>query len=144
MTPTAGPAPDGVTWAPPDPREVFTVSPDGRIAPLLPSVPSADQQLRSELAAAQRQIRLLTTELDTLKRDHQALKRAAGDLCDRVLQLQRIHHSMQSAFQVKALEPLLAASGAFDDLLTDEDFAGPAPVTWQQADELASAATSLP
>ncbi len=47
--PTGGPAPPDASFTSPDPRELFTTSPDGRIVPLLPSVPSADQQLRSEL-----------------------------------------------------------------------------------------------
>jgi hypothetical protein len=80
-SPTAGPAPDGVTWAPPDPREVFTVSPDGRIVPLLPSVPSADQQLRSELE-------IVRSNYDQLARYSERADRTIAQQAARIAELE--------------------------------------------------------
>ncbi len=111
MIPTAGPVPDGATWASPDPREAFTVSPEGRIAPLLPSVPSVDQQLRSELAAAQRQIRLLTIELDTISNAYHAFSNYADEA--------RIRERLESKeMQVTRLELDLAKAQSESETLS--------------------------
>ncbi len=116
--PIGGPAPDGVTWAPPDPRESFTTSPDGRIVPLLPSVPPTDHGLRSELAAAQRQIQSLKAELGIMSNAYHALSKHADEARIRErLEAKELEVTRLELDLAKARSELETLSAAYSDLI---------------------------
>jgi hypothetical protein len=120
--PTGGPVRDGVTCPAPDPRELFIVSPDGRIVPLLPSVPSADQQLRSELAAAQLQVRQLTTELDIVSNAYHALSQHADEARIRErLEAKELQVTRLELDLAKARSELETLSAAYGDIVGPPD-----------------------
>jgi hypothetical protein len=79
--PTGGPAPPDASFTSPDPRELWITSPDGRIVPLLPSVPSADQQLRSELE-------ILRSNYDQVSRYSERADRTIAQQAARIAELE--------------------------------------------------------
>jgi hypothetical protein len=115
---TGGPAPDGATWASLDPRESSITSPDGRIVPLLPSIPPTDHGLRSELAAAQRQIQSLTAELGIMSSAYHALSKHADEARIRErLEAKELEVTRLELDLAKARSELETLSAAYGDLI---------------------------